>query len=70
MSVKKLSTQQDYREAPVGTVAKYDLKPSSTLLAFIKINHDLWLSTASSETLNNFKMSGDIREIVTVIEVK
>lgn len=69
MGVKKLSTQQDYREAPVGTVAKYDLKSDTTLLVFIKINHDLWLSTASGETLNNFKMSGDVREVVTVIEV-
>lgn len=63
----KLSTQQDYREAPVGTVVRHSAEGSDV---FIKTRELIWRNINSGEAFTSFKMSGDIRGIVTVIEVK
>ena len=63
----KLSTQQDYREAPVGTVVQHSAEGSDV---FIKTRELIWRNINSGVSFSSFKMSGDIREIMTVIEVK
>lgn len=63
----KLSTQQDYRNAPVGTVVQHPVKGAAI---FIKTRDLNWRNIDYGESRTSFQMSGDIREIVTVIEVK
>lgn len=69
MDTKKLSTQQDYREAPVGTVVKNDPNFRG-LNAYVKGTSNSWTNTATGAVRTDFQMSGDIREVITVIEEK
>lgn len=67
MDIKRLSTQQDYREALVGTVVQHSAEGADL---FIKTRELIWRNINTGEAVTSFQMSGDIREIVTVIEVK
>ena len=68
--LKKLSTQQDYRNAPVGTVVKASGDEGWGLNVIVKDAENMWTNTSLGLCRTDFNMSGDIREVVTVIEVK
>lgn len=67
--VEKLSTQQDYREAPVGTVVKASGDEGLGLNVIVKDAENMWTNTSLGLCRTDFNMSGNVREVVTVIEV-